>query len=254
MATRMIAASLALLLAGCGGGGGADIAETPAPPPGGALGTVQLKARPPSVSEGAGAVDIVVTRSGGSTGAVSVAVATEAGTATAGQDFAATATTVRFADGDAADKVVSIPLVNDGIAEGTETFKVSMTSAANPFATPLTVTIVDDDPPGALELSSATYSVGEGGGSIAINVTRTGGSSGTASVTVSTRDLALATQDYDAMTRQMPADGDVAPKTATIPIINDALAERTRRPKSPCRVPAARRSALSRLRPSRFPS
>jgi hypothetical protein len=62
---------------------------------------VQLKARPPSVSEGAGAVDIVVTRSGGSTGAVSVAVATEAGTATAGQDFAATSTTVQFADGDA---------------------------------------------------------------------------------------------------------------------------------------------------------
>jgi hypothetical protein len=226
-ATMIAAASLVLLLAGCGGGGGADIAETPAPPPGGALGTVQLKALPPSVSEGAGSVDIVVTRSGGSSGAVSVAVATEAGTATTGQDFVATSTTVQFADGDAADKIVSIPLVNDGIPEGTETFKVSMTSAANPFATPLTVTIVDDDPPGTLELSSATYSVGEGGGSIAINVMRTGGSSGTASVTVSTRDgSALANQDYDATTTTVTfADGDVAPKTATIPIINDALAE-----------------------------
>jgi hypothetical protein len=227
MATRMIAASLVLLLAGCGGGGGADIAETPAPPPGGALGTVQLKATPPSVSEVAGSVDIVVTRSGGSTGALSVAVATEAGTATAGQDFTATSTTVQFADGDAADKIVSIPLVNDGIPEGPETFKVTMTSSANPFATPITVTIVDDDLPGALELSSGTYSVGEGGGSIAINVTRTGGSSGAASVTVSTRDgSALATQDYDATTTTVSfADGDVAPKQVTIPIVNDALAE-----------------------------
>ena len=151
MDARLTAATLVLLLlAGCGGGGGADIAETPTPPPGGALGTVQLKATPASVSEGAGSVDIVVMRTGGSTGAVSVAVATEAGTATAGQDFVATSTTVQFADGDAADKIVSIPLVNDGIPEGAESFKVNMTSAANPFATPLTVTIVDDDPPGIL--------------------------------------------------------------------------------------------------------
>src|ERR1043165_3608886 len=99
MNARLILATLVLmLLAGCGGGGGADIAETPAPLPAGALGAVQLKAMPAPVSEGAGWVDIVVTRSGGSTGAVSAAVATEAGTATAGQDFAATSTTVQFAD------------------------------------------------------------------------------------------------------------------------------------------------------------
>jgi Calx-beta domain-containing protein/FG-GAP repeat protein len=228
MDTRLIAATLVLLLAGCGGGGGADIAETPAPAAGGALGTVQLKAMTPSVSEGAGTVNIAVTRTGGSTGSVSVSVATESGSAAAGLDFVATSTTVQFADGDAADKIVAIPLVNDGSPEGTETFKVNLTSsAANLFPTPITVTIVDDDPAGTLDLSSATYSVGEGGGSIAINVTRTGGSAGTASVTVSTRDgSALAAQDYDATTTTVTfADGDVAPKTATIPIINDALAE-----------------------------
>lgn len=227
MVARLVAATGVLLLAGCGGGGGADIAETPSPNPAGALGTVQLKAMTPSVSEGVGTVNIVVSRSGGSTGTVAVSVTTEAGTATAGQDFTATSTTVQFADGDAADKIVPIPLVNDGIPEGTETFKVSMASAANPFATPLTVTILDDDLPGTLELSSPTYSAGEGGGSIAINVTRTGGSAGSASVTLSTRDgSALAAQDYDATTATVTfADGDTAPKTATIPIINDALAE-----------------------------
>ena len=227
MVTRLIAATLVLLLAGCGGGGGADIAESPSPAPAGALGTVQLKAMTPSVSEGAGTVNIAVARTGGSTGTISVSVTTEAGTATAGQDFTATSTSVQFADGDTADKIVAIPLVNDGIPEGTETFKVNMASPANLFATPLTVTILDDDLPGTLELSSATYSAGEGGGSIAINVTRTGGSAGSASVTVSTRDgSALATQDYTATTTTVTfADGDTAPKTATIPIINDALAE-----------------------------
>lgn len=121
MVTRLIAAALVLLLAGCGGGGGSDIAESPSPAPAGALGTVQLKAMTPSVAEGAGTANIAVTRTGGSTGAVSVAVATEAGSATAGQDFVATSTTVQFADGDAADKTVAIALVNDGIPEGTET-------------------------------------------------------------------------------------------------------------------------------------
>jgi hypothetical protein len=227
MDARLIAAMLVLLLAGCGGGGGADIAETPSPAAGGALGTVQLKAMTPSVSESAGTVNIAVTRTGGSTGAVSVAVATESGSAVAGLDFVPMSTTVQFADGDAADKIVAIPLVNDGIPEGTEIFKVSMTSAANPFAPSITVTIVDEDLAGTLELSSATYSAGEGSGSIAINVTRTAGSAGPASVTVSTRDgSALATQDYDATTTTVTfADGDVAPKSATIPITNDALAE-----------------------------
>jgi trimeric autotransporter adhesin len=227
MVARMIAATLVLLLAGCGGGGGAGIAETPAPSQGGAPGTVQLKVMSPSALEAAGTVSIAVTRTGGSNGAISVAVATEAGTATAGQDFTATSTTVQFFDGDSTDKIVAIPLLDDALPEGAETFKVSMVSAANPFATPLTVTITDDDPPGTLELSSATYSVGEGGGTIAINVTRTGGSAGPASVTVSTSDgSALAAQDYNATTATVTfAAGDATPKQAMIPILNDAAAE-----------------------------
>lgn len=227
MVARMFAALLVLLLAGCGGGGGANIEEPGNPPPGGAQGTVQLKAGAPSVSEGAGTVSIAVTRTGGSTGAVSVSVTTTSGTAVAGEDFTAVSTTVQFADGDSADKIVDIPLLDDDVPEGTETFEVSMVSAANPFATPLTVTITDDDPPGVLELSSATYSVGEGGGSISISVTRTGGSSGPASVTLSTRDgSALAAQDYDLTTATISfGAGDITPKTAVIPIVNDALAE-----------------------------
>jgi hypothetical protein len=227
MVIRMIAATLVLLLAGCGGGGGADIAETPTPSAGGAPGSVQLKAAALTVPEAAGTVSIAVTRTGGSSGAISVSVTTASGSATVGQDFTATSTTVQFADGDTADKVVAIPLLDDSTPEGTETFTVSMASVANPFATPLTVTITDDDPTGVLELSSATYSVGEGGGSISINVTRTGGSAGPASVTVSTRDgSALAAQDYDATTSTVTfPDGDVAPKVAVVPIINDALAE-----------------------------
>ena len=227
MVARVVAVALVLLLAGCGGGGGADIAETGSAPAGGALGSVRLEVRGATVFEGAGTVNIAVIRSGGSTGAVSVSVATQSDTAVAGQDFTSMSTTVQFGDGDSAEKTVSIPLLDDSVPEGAETFKVSMVSVANPFATRITVTITDDDLPGTLELSSATYSAGEGGGSIAINVMREGGSAGPASVTLSTRDgSALATQDYTATTATVTfAAGDTTPKVVTISIINDALAE-----------------------------
>ncbi|HKU13199.1 MAG TPA: Calx-beta domain-containing protein [Steroidobacteraceae bacterium] len=225
MVARIVAALLVVLLAGCGGGGGTQIAESP--PALGAPGTLQLKATVLAVSESAGKIDIAVTRTGGSVGALSVTVTAEDGSATAGQDFAATTTTVQFADGDTADKIVSIALIDDAVPEGNETFKVSMTSAAGPSATPLTVTIVDDDPPGTLQLSSATYSVGEGAGSIGINVTRVGGSAGPASVTVSTQDgVAVAGQDYGATSVTVTfAAGDATPKLVTIPILDDAVAE-----------------------------
>src|SRR5262245_11414552 len=107
MVARVVAVTLVLLLAGCGGGGGADIAETQSPPAGGALGSVQLQVRGATVFEGAGTVSIAVVRSGGSTGTISVSVSTQSDTAIAGQDFTAVSTTVQFADGDSADKIIS---------------------------------------------------------------------------------------------------------------------------------------------------
>ena len=123
MVARMTAALLVLLLAGCGGGGGADIAETGSPPAGGALGTVRLEVRAATLFEAAGTVNIAVVRTGGSTGAISVAIATESASAIAGQDFTATSTTVQFADGDSADKIVAIALLDDSVPEGAETTK-----------------------------------------------------------------------------------------------------------------------------------
>ena len=82
-------------------------------------------------------------------------------------------------------------------------------------------------PAGALQLSSATQSVGEGGGSITITVTRTGGSEGAVSATLSTADgTAIAGQDFTALTTSVAfAAGDAAAKAITIPISDDALTE-----------------------------
>jgi uncharacterized protein DUF4394/Calx-beta domain-containing protein len=116
----------AATLVGTIGGGSiiTDIAVIPA-------GTLQLSAPTYGVNENGGNAAITVKRSNGSTGSVSVNVTSSAGTATAGSDFTESTQTVTFADGDSADKTVSIPILDDAIFEGTETVNLTLTNATN---------------------------------------------------------------------------------------------------------------------------
>lgn len=82
-------------------------------------------------------------------------------------------------------------------------------------------------PAGVLEFSAATYGTGERGGSATITVTRTAGSNGAVSVDYASADgSAAAPGDYAAVSGTLTwADGDTAPKTFTIPIVDDAVDE-----------------------------
>ena len=175
-----------------------------------------------------------MTRTGGSSGAVSVSFATSNGTATAPGDYTAVSQTVSFADGDTANKTISIPIINDTTAEANETVNVTLSSPTGgaTLGTPSTavLTITDNDvalPAGTLQFSAATYSVGENAGNAAVIVTRTGGSSGAVSVSFATSNgTAAAPGDYTAVSQTVSfADGDTANKTISIPIINDTTAE-----------------------------
>lgn len=80
---------------------------------------------------------------------------------------------------------------------------------------------------GTLQFSSATYTVNENGGTVTITVTRTGGSDGAVSVNYQTSD-GTATQpaDYLAAAGTLNwADGDTAPKTFQVTIVDDMLVE-----------------------------
>jgi hypothetical protein len=77
---------------------------------------------------------IGIIRTGDSSVAVSVNVATSNGTATAGSDYTATNETINFAVGETL-KYVNIPLVNDGIAEGIEYFNVTLSSSTGAVIT-----------------------------------------------------------------------------------------------------------------------
>ena len=80
-------------------------------------------------NEGAGAsVSFQVSLSRAAAGAVTVDYATADGTATAGADYTATSGTLTFAAGDTA-KTVSVPVLDDAIDEGEETFSFRLSNA-----------------------------------------------------------------------------------------------------------------------------
>ena len=83
------------------------------------------------------------------------------------------------------------------------------------------------DPPGSLQFSSETYSVGEGSGSVTIAVTRTGGSYGAVGISYATsQDSATATADYTSIGGALSwANGDTGSKSFTVPIVNDSSYE-----------------------------
>ena len=80
---------------------------------------------------------------------------------------------------------------------------------------------------GALQFSSAAYSVTEPGGSALVTITRTDGSAGAVAVTFATSDgTATAGSDYTATTVTVSwADGETSVKTASVGILDDAVLE-----------------------------
>ncbi|NCR90587.1 MAG: hypothetical protein GPJ05_15820, partial [Microcystis aeruginosa G13-10] len=91
-----------------------------------------------------------------------------------------------------------------------------------------TLTIIDNDAvPGVIQFSNATYSVNENGTPVtAVTLTRSNGSDGTVSVTLTpSNGTATAPSDYNntAITVNF-ANGETS-KTVTIPIVNDSQFE-----------------------------
>ena len=80
-----------------------------------AAGSIQFSAAAFSVADSAGTVPIVMTRTGGSTGAVSVKLATSDGTAVVGTDYDALSGSVSFPDGVTTEKV-NLPVLPDPVA------------------------------------------------------------------------------------------------------------------------------------------
>ncbi len=194
--------------------------------------TLAFTAGSASISEAAGSATVTVSRTLGSTGAVSVNYASSNGTALAGSDYSAVSGTLRWNAGDTASKSFTVPINNDTAAEANETITLSLSApgggAVLGATKTQTLSIIDNDgAPGTLALSSTNYTVGEAGGVATVTVTRSGGSYGTAAIDYTTANgLAMAGSDYTAKAgRLVWASGDAASKTFTVTILNDKLKE-----------------------------
>ncbi len=195
-------------------------------------GTLALVSSTFTVSEGGASLDIGVSRTGGSGGVASVTAATVAsGSASAGLDYTASSINLKWADGESETKFLTVPILEDNVAEPTETFAVALTNVvgASLGSASGTVSITDNDsnPAGTIQLSEPTYTVQENGGVLHFQVLRSGGSGGRVSVHLTTVDSsAQAGHDYTALSQTVTfEDFDAEPRTIDLPIIDDSDAE-----------------------------
>ena len=180
-----------------------------------------------SISETGPSATITINRTGDTSGAVSVHVATADGSATAGSDYTAVSQDVSFAVGETS-KTVSIPITDDGRVESSETASLFLSgpSTGAALGNPRAATLTIEDNDANVSFGATSYSVKESAGSAAITVGRTGVISGTASVHIATANgTARAGADYTAISQTVSFAAGEYSKTVNVPITSDKLLE-----------------------------
>jgi len=190
-------------------------------------GVLALSAASYSANQSAGSMQVVVSRSAGSAGAVSIGYSTSNGTAVAGSNYVAASGTLNWADGETANKNIAIQISAAGFS-GTKSFGVTLASPSGgaTLGTPAagTVNVTGSGaaaaPAGTLKLSASTYSVAQSAGKLTVTVNRVSGSNGAVGITYSTADgTATAGTDYTTTTGTLAwAANDAAAKTFSVPV------------------------------------
>ena len=183
--------------------------------------------------ETAGSATITVTRTGGSSGAISVSYTTANGTAMSGTNYGAVSNTLSWNSGDVAPKTFTIPLIHDSLVTSNKTVNLSIfnpvingvtnNQALGPQAN-ATLTIINDDFFGSPTFSTAAYTANKNGGFATITVNRLGGSAQTINVNYSTADGTAFTGlgDYGSVSGTLTFNPGQVSEAFTVPI-NDNL-------------------------------
>ena len=166
---------------------------------------VQFASATTSVSEGTPTLTVTVNRTGDVSATTNVDFATSDGTATAGSDYTATSGTLTFAPGQLS-KTFTVPIINDNVFEGNETFNVTLSNATSGVIvgppSSMVITIQDNESTPSVQISSnLRVSEGNSGTKIFnIPVTLSSASTQTVSVSYATADSshvsAIAGNDY----------------------------------------------------------
>lgn len=181
-----------------------------------------------STSETSGTATITVMRSGGTGGKSTVEYTTTNGTAVSGSEYTAVQGTLTFAGGET-QKAFTVSIINNATIEGMKTVRLSLqnpTGAALSSPPSSILTIVDDEVEtfgaGSFKFQKATERVPEATGEAVLTILRIGGSSGTASVTYTTKSgTALAGADFTETTGTLTFFDGEAAKNLRIPLTQD---------------------------------
>jgi len=189
-------------------------------------GLFQIGATTNAVTEANTNLLVSVVRAGGLAGTVSVNFSTSSGTASAGSDYMATNGTVVFAAGQHSNSFI-VPLFEDEIVEGTETFSLELSNptggAALGRVSPA-IMILDND--ASFQFLSINFSMMETNGSATITVTRLGDTNNTGSVNYATSNgTALAGSDYLSASGILNFARGQTSATFSVSIQEDSLAE-----------------------------
>jgi hypothetical protein len=183
------------------------------------------------VNEQEGKATIMVTRSNGMTGAVSVNYATSNGSATEPADYTLTSGTLNFADGEVI-KTFDVPVVNDGMNEGGQ--EILNLTLSNPTGgatlnaqstAQLYLIDYDTNLPTTFFSEMSIVEGNNGTQNAVFNITVTPHTN-TVTVGYKTQDgTAKAGLDYQSVTGMLTFTAGETSKNVMVPIIGDTLAE-----------------------------
>jgi hypothetical protein len=165
---------------------------------------VQFASATAFVNEGSPTLTVTVNRTGDVSTTTNVDYATSDGTATAGSDYTATSGTLTFAPGQLS-KTFTVPIINDNIFEGNETFNLTLSNATGGAIvvspSSMVVTIQDNESTPNIQITNFRSTEGNSGTKIFnIPVTLSNASTQTVSVGYTTADStpisAVAGTDY----------------------------------------------------------
>ena len=180
------------------------------------------------VNEKATSAVVTIVRLGAASQPVTVTFRTSNGSALAGADYTAVSNNLAWASDDVSPRTVTIPILDDAIAEGSETVNLLLLNPVGATLDPANgsavLTIVDDA--GVIAFASSSCSAVEGASNAVINLVRTGGSNGTVSVQWSvTGGSATVGQDFAGTTGVVVFAPGETNKPILFPLLDDAVVE-----------------------------
>lgn len=183
-----------------------------------------------NTTETSGSVTLSVMRTLGSDGVVSVNYATANGSAVSGHDYTATSGVLSWANGDTANKTITVPILNSGdTALTNRTFTVTLSGATggasvgSPGSATVSIAMTPPTPvPGTIRWAASSYSAAETNASVTLTAQRVSGSDGAVGISWATADgSAVAGHDYTAGSSTLSwGNGDTANKTVTVNLID----------------------------------